>query len=234
MARMVEFEDGFTSLVEPTEGFVSASSLLIFESDAAYVAAKGEAAAEGDIYYNSTLKQVRTFNGTNWRGSGVVTVISAGQWVASESLGAMYALENGVEVYKFEQGANQKIHKVVTVPENYPGGPIFINIPLYSPGESDAARFKLTATLANPADPISTVANKNEIEFAVEFSAPGDRLENVKVFLTANGEINDVQVDPKAKLKLEVERIVTEPSEEGADTTEDIRILKSCEEFVFE
>lgn len=234
MARVVEFEDGFSSLTEPTEGFVSASSLLIFDSDADYVDAKGEPAAEGDIYYNSTLKQVRTFNGTNWRGSGVVTVISSSPWVAAKNLGAELVTENGVEVFLFSFENNQKIQKTVPIPENYPGGPIALTLPIYSPSTSNAVRFKLTAILVNSGDPVSSRDNKNEIEFAIELSGPSDKLVNQQVFLTTNGLVNSVQALAKGKFILELERINTDPMEEGAEDTEPVRIFKYTEEFIYE
>lgn len=64
--RILDFNDGFTSATEPTVGGVQANGLKTYASDAAFVSAEGTA-ADGDIYYNTTLNQIRAFIGGAWR-----------------------------------------------------------------------------------------------------------------------------------------------------------------------
>ena len=66
MARILDIADGFTSSVEPLLGNIQATSLKTFASDAAFVAAKGAAAANGDCYFNTTLNVVRIFSNGSW------------------------------------------------------------------------------------------------------------------------------------------------------------------------
>lgn len=67
MSRELDFADGFESSTAPSVGFIAATGLQTFASDAAFVTAKGSAAAAGDMYHNTTTSQVRQFNGTVWR-----------------------------------------------------------------------------------------------------------------------------------------------------------------------
>lgn len=67
MSRELDFADGFESSSAPTVGFISATSIASYVDDAAYVAAKGSAAAAGDIYHNTTSNQIREYNGSTWR-----------------------------------------------------------------------------------------------------------------------------------------------------------------------
>jgi len=63
MSRILDFQDGFSSAAEPTQGLVTATSLRVFTNDAAFVTFKGSAAADGDMYKNSTDDTVRIFIG---------------------------------------------------------------------------------------------------------------------------------------------------------------------------
>lgn len=67
MSRELDFADGFESSTAPSVGFIAATGLQTYASDAAFVTAKGSAAAAGDMYHNTTTNQVRQFNGTVWR-----------------------------------------------------------------------------------------------------------------------------------------------------------------------
>lgn len=64
--RVVEFFDGFESNAAPTVGDVLATGVSVFANDAAFVAAVGRAAVDGDIYRNSTIGLVQIHNGTKF------------------------------------------------------------------------------------------------------------------------------------------------------------------------
>jgi microcystin-dependent protein len=50
--------------------------LQTFATDGAFVTAKGSAASEGDIYYNTTAHVVKEYNGTSWFTIGTTTDIA--------------------------------------------------------------------------------------------------------------------------------------------------------------
>jgi hypothetical protein len=75
--RSIDFSDGFTSAGAPTGGAVSATSLASYATDAAYVSAKGSAAANGDTYYNSTYHALRCYQNSAWHFLRVADVINA-------------------------------------------------------------------------------------------------------------------------------------------------------------
>jgi hypothetical protein len=76
--RILDFTDGFSSNSAPSQGSIQQNSLAVFASDAAFVVAKGSAAALGDMYSNSTTTQVRYFDGTQWEDLVGQTSISVG------------------------------------------------------------------------------------------------------------------------------------------------------------
>lgn len=65
--RELDFADSFESSAAPTAGFTTASAIKSFASDAAFVTAKGSAAAAGDIYHNTVSNQIKEYNGSTWR-----------------------------------------------------------------------------------------------------------------------------------------------------------------------
>ena len=76
MSRILDFFDGFSSATQPLIDFIAAGRLQTYPDDAAYVTAKGEPAAEGDLYWNTTDKIIRIFDGTDWQSiSGDVNFI---------------------------------------------------------------------------------------------------------------------------------------------------------------
>ena len=70
MARRIEFFDGFTSATTPTIGNIVASALIDYPDDATYEATESGAPAEGNIYFNTTTKRVRYYDGTDWQAVG--------------------------------------------------------------------------------------------------------------------------------------------------------------------
>ncbi len=65
--KILAFSEGVDSIASPTEYPISASSIKVYVDDAAYVTAKGSAAALGDFYTNSTLNKLRFYDGTSWQ-----------------------------------------------------------------------------------------------------------------------------------------------------------------------
>lgn len=59
--RDLDFDDSFESNNSPTQGSFNANSVPSFVDDAAFVTAKGSAAADGDLYYNSTTEKLRAY-----------------------------------------------------------------------------------------------------------------------------------------------------------------------------
>lgn len=64
--KVLQFSEG-VSTGAPTQVGVTATNLGTFANDAAYVADKGSAAANGDTYYNTTVHKQRTFTNGTWR-----------------------------------------------------------------------------------------------------------------------------------------------------------------------
>lgn len=65
--RVLDFDDGFSSESQPAVGTIAATALSVFASDAAFVASKGSAAANGDSYYNSADNVARIYRGGSWQ-----------------------------------------------------------------------------------------------------------------------------------------------------------------------
>ncbi len=66
MARTINFFDGAESSTTPTIGNIVASDLIQYPNDAAFEAGEAGAPAEGNIYFNTTIKLIRYYNGTAW------------------------------------------------------------------------------------------------------------------------------------------------------------------------
>lgn len=65
--RDLDFDDSFQSNNSPTQGSFNANSVPTFVDDAAFVTAKGSAAADGDAYVNTTSNKLRVFQGGAWQ-----------------------------------------------------------------------------------------------------------------------------------------------------------------------
>jgi hypothetical protein len=65
--RIINFFDGAQSETTPTIGNIVASSLVPYADDATYEANEQGAPAEGNVYFNTTDKTIRYYNGTTWQ-----------------------------------------------------------------------------------------------------------------------------------------------------------------------
>lgn len=91
MARIINFFDGAESETVPTIGNIVASDLTSYVDDAAYEAAETGAPAEGNIYFNTTIKLIRYYNGTIW---GSLTDEVTAQVVENKTLDGTSATGN--------------------------------------------------------------------------------------------------------------------------------------------
>lgn len=64
--RVLDVADGYDIATPPEGSFTEATSLAQYASDAAYVAAKGAAAAAGDSYFNTTYQTIRVYRSGAW------------------------------------------------------------------------------------------------------------------------------------------------------------------------
>ena len=73
--KIVEFFTGFTSETQPNLTSIEAERLGTYANDAAYVSAKGSAAAEGDAYGNTTDNTIHYYNGSAWVSIASITYV---------------------------------------------------------------------------------------------------------------------------------------------------------------
>lgn len=66
MSRVVNFFDGAESETTPVIGNVIAARLVQYPDDATYDATEQGPTVEGSIYFNTTIDQIRYFNGSVW------------------------------------------------------------------------------------------------------------------------------------------------------------------------
>lgn len=88
--RVLSIADLLTSASAPTGGPVQSNSLTTYATDALFVTGKGSAAADGDLYLNTTDKSIHYYYGGKWYSSN-----AAIQEYASD---AAYVTANGTAV----------------------------------------------------------------------------------------------------------------------------------------
>lgn len=64
--RLLDFSDGFETASVPVAGNLTANVIGVYASEAAFVTAKGSAAASGDVFFDSTVGVVKVHNGSAW------------------------------------------------------------------------------------------------------------------------------------------------------------------------
>lgn len=184
--------------------------------------------------------------GTSNAGAAVAStnVVNTSPWYAPEINGATLAEEYGLEVFKLAKDGAQKVRRIVNVPTKYAtGGIINMNVYFYSPEILLSARFKLTVTLISKkiGTSVSVVAPVYTEQRFVKFVVPqgpgaavvANSLRSLQFILSANGFIAGNDVYPEDQLIVDLERITTNVGSEGADSNEDVRILKHNTEEVF-
>lgn len=70
VSRILDFFDGFSSATQPIINFITAGKLAAYSSESAYVTDKGDPADESDIFWDTTEKIIKIFNGTSWEPVG--------------------------------------------------------------------------------------------------------------------------------------------------------------------
>ena len=73
--RLLDIADGFSSNTTPQISALTASRLVQYISDSAYITANGSPTG-GEIYYNTTLDEVRIYDGgtSSWKSIGKTTI----------------------------------------------------------------------------------------------------------------------------------------------------------------
>ena len=77
MPRVLTVSDGFTSASPPTGGSLNLTGIAVYASTAAYVTAKGSAAANGDAFINSADSRIYHYVGGAWESSVRTSVFDA-------------------------------------------------------------------------------------------------------------------------------------------------------------
>lgn len=93
--RLLNFFDGFTSATEPSAGVIGASQLQSYVDDAAFVTAKGSAAANGDMYYNTTANLVKVYQNGGWKSlpaSAATAILTSSRLLVTDSNGLIAVL----------------------------------------------------------------------------------------------------------------------------------------------
>lgn len=123
----LDFSDSLESSVAPTAGVLEASALQQFASDAAFVTAKGSAAADGDIYYNTTDDQVRFFDGNTSSWKAIIgndgTATNANHYTLSkETTANISALSRDQGALYFDTTLNKPVFDDGTDVRSFGGG----------------------------------------------------------------------------------------------------------------
>lgn len=217
------------------QAIVGVARFQTFADDAAYEAAKGSAAADGDAYYNTTDDVVRVYQNGVWTdlgsGSGGGGGGSSLKWIEGLA-SALPTYEHGVEAYLFESGGGQSLYALVKVPASYiPGNPINLRTSFYSPDVVGTVLLQAIATLIRTGqDAISSSTNQHtstNSALDLSTSALADKPYAVDLDLSSSdGEINNVAVSPGDLIKVQLMR--------GTDTAaSDVRALVYGSEVTF-
>jgi len=114
--RILDVDDGFTSETDPSITGATANKLENFANDAAFVTANGTA-AEGAIYHNTTSKETRKFDGTDWTVVGSYEV-TANQDVTSD--GTIAINSSGLQALKVSGDSGAQTANIVPFASNPP------------------------------------------------------------------------------------------------------------------
>jgi hypothetical protein len=181
----------------------------------------GANAVESQVYYNTSSKKVRFYNGTIWADLGSGGGGGALAWI--EDLDApLTTVDNNNRVYCFQSAAGQALYALIKVPASYsPGSPIKLNLNFYSPDTSGTALLQAVSTLIRQGtDAISSTTNqRTTTNAAVSLSAGTVNIpQAVQLDLTdTTGRINAVAVAAGDYIKVKLQR--------GTDTaTSDLKV----------
>jgi len=204
-----------------------------YADDAAYVTAKGSAAADGDTYYNTTIDKAKVYANGAWVevGSGAGGG-GALKWLESMA-SALPTIESNVESYLFEPDAvDQAVYGLFRVPQGYTaGGQIRLRTTAYSPDTTGTMLLQSVSTLIRTGtDAISSTTNQRTSTNAainLATAALANKPYAVTLDLTdSSGQINGVAVSPGDLIKIALQR--------GTDTmSSDLRAVVHGSELTF-
>ena len=116
--RVVKFAEGVDTGA-PTTTFLNATQFGTYADDAAYVSSKGSAAADGDVYYNTTNDVIRFYKNGAWTDVTDETTLSTtlGSYVdksSSESVGGVKTFTSNVIVSDATSSTTKDTGSIVT------------------------------------------------------------------------------------------------------------------------
>jgi hypothetical protein len=214
-----------------SEGTLStALNQLSFRAENYTFSGKPAVGNAGRIAYITDRSTVLVDTGSAWVPLGGGGGGGSLKWV-EDAISPIPEIEYQQQVYKYAQGALQKLYALVKVPASYvAGSPIALKLPFYSPENANTALLQTVATLIKPGvDAITSTTNqRTSTNTAVTLSAGTvDIPQNVVLDLSSStGTINSVAVAAGDLLKVELGR--------GTDTAvEDLRALVYATEISF-
>lgn len=197
--RILDFSDGFTSATEPTAGSFSANSARSYASDAAFVTAKGSAAEDGDLYYNTVSDKFRGYVNGAWTVLAPVTAGGGGGgsliWIENENAPTTTIINNVLH-YVFAAGLSQSLYALITLPSAYVAGvQVFLKVKFNSADTSGTALMQTVSTLIRDSDVVTSTTNqRTSTNSAVTLSGSTQNKNSTVSFdITSSiGEINSV------------------------------------------
>lgn len=199
------------------------SVLQTYTNDAAFVAAKGGAAAEGDSYFNTTLHLVRVYANGSWRALGSGGGGAGFTWKPISGTAPVDAEEFGEVVWNFSAQQAQELYATVKVPQSYNAGtPIIVYVSAYSPSTSGTILLLAQSTLIRPGTTAfgSTSNQRTTSNTAITNVAPANLLQQFALDITDTvGAISSVPVQAGDVIKVRLYR-------DNSDTdTADLRMI---------
>lgn len=155
-------------------------------------------------------------------------------WHQNPGVGPVEAIENGLEVYKFDDSHTQKLSASIQVPVGFTSGTrLRLRFSAYSPSsDSSTWRFELETThLRDGVDAVTSTTNQLTVDSTDRTSSSADLLQNLDIILTDTlGGVGAPLVSENDVLKIVLRRVAPGA---GTEDTADIRMLRSPREIEF-